>query len=59
MSNTKYLEALRLVLDGLQYPSRELRIAATCSGCEQEMRYICEWLSKEVQKEIDLTTMFD
>jgi hypothetical protein len=59
MDNTKYLEALRLVLDELQYPSRELRIAAICADCEQEMRYICSWLSKEVQKEIDLTTMFD
>lgn len=59
MNESKYLTALRLVLEELSSPSRDLRIAASAMDCKGEMYSICEWLSKEVEKEIQLSTMFD
>ena len=59
MNEDKYVQALRLVLEELESPSRDLRIAAQVFDCKTEMYAICEWLSKEVRREIDLSTMFD
>lgn len=54
-----YLRALRLVRDELDYPSRDLRLSAQVAGCKEEMYAVCEWLRLEVEKAIDLETMFE
>lgn len=59
MTENKRLIALRLVLDELEHPSRELRLMAQCMDCKSEMYAICEWLRREVEREIAIETMFD
>ncbi len=58
MTENKRLIALRLMLDELEYPSRELRLSAQSMSCKPEMNAICQWLRREVEREIELETMF-
>ena len=59
MTENKRLIALRLVLDELEHPSRELRLTAQAMDCKSEMYVICEWLRREVEREIAIETMFE
>jgi hypothetical protein len=59
MDDKKYIQALKLVLEELENPSRDLRISSQVFDCKTEMYTICEWLSKEVRREIDLREMFE
>ncbi len=59
MTENRRLIALRLVLDELETPSRDLRISAQCMDCKNEMYAICEWLRKEVEHEIEIENLFD
>lgn len=58
MTENKRLIALRLVLDELEHPSRELRLTAQAMDCKYEMYVICEWLRREVEREVELEAMF-
>jgi hypothetical protein len=59
MTTNKRVIALRLMLEELETPSRDLRISAQCMDCKNEMYAICEWLRKEVEREIEIETLFD
>ncbi len=59
MTENKRLIALRLVLDELEHPSRELRLTAQAMDCKYEMYVICEWLRREVEREVAIETMFE
>jgi len=59
MTENKRLIALRLMLDELEYPSRELRITAQAMGCKEEIYVICEWLRREIKREIAIEIMFE
>ena len=59
MTTNKRLIALRLMLEELEIPSRDLRISAQCMDCKEELYTICEWLRKEVEHEIEIETLFD
>jgi hypothetical protein len=59
MTENKRLIALRLMLDELECPSRELRLMAQAMDCKSEMYVICEWLRREVEREIAIETMFE
>jgi hypothetical protein len=47
------------MLDEFEYPSRDLRLASTALQCRSEIETVLEWLRAEVEKEIQLETMFD
>jgi hypothetical protein len=53
------VRALKIILDEFEYPSRDLRLAAQVFNCRREIEGVMEWLRKEVEKEIELETMFD
>jgi hypothetical protein len=55
----KYVKALKLMLEELEYPSRDLRLSAQVEDCKDEIMQVCKWLSKEVEREIAIQTMFD
>ena len=59
MTESKRVKALRLMLEELDYPSRDLRLTAQVMNCKDEMYAVCEWLKREVEREIDIETMFD
>jgi len=59
VTTNKRLIALRLMLEELEIPSRDLRISAQCMDCKEELYTICEWLRKEVEHEIEIETLFD
>jgi hypothetical protein len=59
MSNRKYVQALKLMLEELEYPNRDLRITAQVLDCKDEIFTVCEWLRREVEREIEVNTMFD
>ena len=59
MTTNKRLIALRLMLEELEIPSRDLRISAQCMDCKEELYTICEWLRKEIEHEIEIETLFD
>ena len=59
MTTNKRLIALRLMLEELEIPSRDLRISAQCMDCKEELYTICEWLRKEVEHELEIETLFD
>jgi hypothetical protein len=59
MSNQKYVQALKLMLEELEYPNRDLRITAQVLDCKDEIFTVCEWLRREVEREIEVNTMFD
>jgi hypothetical protein len=53
------VRALRIMLDELEYPSRNLRLAAQVLDCKEELDGVLEWLQAEVASEIEIETMFD
>ena len=53
------VRALKIMLDEFEYPSRDLRLAAQVFNCKREIEEIMAWLRSEVEKEIQLETMFD
>lgn len=59
MNTAKYVKALKLVLEELEHPSRDLRLGAQVFDCREEMYSVCEWLRKEVEREINLHEMFE
>jgi hypothetical protein len=59
MTESKRVKALRLVRDDLEYPNRELRLMSQVEDCKEEVSQVCEWLRREVEREIELETMFD
>lgn len=59
MTESKRVKALRLMLEELEYPSRDLRLSAQVADCKTEMYAVCEWLRREVEREIELETLFD
>jgi hypothetical protein len=52
------VRALKIVLDELEYPNRDMRLAAQVLLCKPDLEAVCEWLRAEVEKEIRLETMF-
>ena len=54
-----YLRALEIMFDELEYPNRDLRLAAQVMNCKAEINSICKWLAAEVQAAIFAETMFD
>ena len=52
------VRALKIVLDELEYPNRDMRLAAQVLLCKPDLEAVCEWLRAEVEKEILLETMF-
>jgi hypothetical protein len=59
MDECPRVRALKLMLDELEYPSRDLRIAAQVLNCKEELNSICQWLHREVERMIETETMFD
>lgn len=59
MTESKRVKALRLLMDDLEYPNRELRLMAQVEDCKDEVSQVCEWLRREVEREIEIETMFD
>jgi hypothetical protein len=59
MTKSRRAKALRLMIDELEYPSRELRLTAQVMDCKTEIFVICEWLKREVERELEIETMFD
>jgi hypothetical protein len=53
------VRALKIMLDEFEYPSRDLRLAAQVFNCKREIEEVMAWLRAEVEKEIQLETMFD
>ncbi len=53
------VRALKLMLDEFEYPDRDLRISAVALQCRKELEGVLEWLRAEVQKEIEIETMFE
>jgi hypothetical protein len=53
------VRALRIMLDEFEYPNRDLRLAAQVLECRRALEEILAWLRAEVEKEIQLETMFD
>lgn len=54
-----YLRALEIMFDELEYPNRDLRLAAQVMDCKAEIHQICKWLAAEVQAAMFAETMFD
>ncbi len=52
------VRALKIMLDEFEYPSRDVRLAAQALQCRREVETVLEWLRAEVEKEIQLETMF-
>jgi hypothetical protein len=59
MTESKRVKALRLMLDDLEYPNRELKLMAQVEDCTEEMLQVCQWLRREVEGEIELETLFE
>jgi hypothetical protein len=59
MTESKRVKALRLVMDDLEYPNRELRLMSQVEDCKEELDQVCQWLRREVEREIELETLFD
>jgi hypothetical protein len=53
------VRALRILLDEFEYPNRDLRLAAQVLQCRKALEDILAWLRAEIEKEIQLETMFD
>ena len=53
------VRALRIMLDELEYPSRNLRLAAQVLDCKEELSCVIQWLYREVKRAIEIETMFD
>jgi hypothetical protein len=59
MSESRRIKALKLMLEEMNYPNRDLRLSSQVMDCKAEMYAICEWLKREIEREIDIETMFD
>ena len=59
MTESKRVKALRLMLDDLGYPNRERKLMAQVEDCTEEMLQVCQWLRREVEREIELEALFD
>lgn len=59
MTESKRVKALRLMLDDLGHPNRELKLMAQVEDCTEEMLQVCQWLRREVEREIELETLFE
>ena len=59
MTESKRVKALRLMLDYLEYPNRELKLMAQVEDCTEELLQVCQWLRREVEREMDMETLFD
>jgi len=59
MTESKRVKALRLVLDDLECPNRELKLIAQVEDCTEELLQVCQWLRREVEREMEIETMFD
>jgi hypothetical protein len=59
MSEDKYVRALELMLEDLEYPNRELKLMAQVAECQDELFQVCRWLRREIEREISIQTMFD
>ena len=57
-SETKYINALRIVKTDLEYPNRELRLIAISEDCQEEVNKVLSWLIRELEREIDLQELF-
>lgn len=57
-SETKYINALRIVKADLEYPNRELRLIAISEDCQEEVNKVLSWLVRELEREIDLQELF-
>jgi hypothetical protein len=58
-SKNPRVRALAIVLDEFEYPNRDLRLAAQVLQCRKALEDVLAWLRAEVEKEIQLETMFD
>lgn len=59
MIEDKYVRALELMLEDLEYPNRELKLMAQVAECQDELLQVCRWLRREIEREISIQTMFD
>ena len=59
MTESNRVKALRLMLDDLEYPNRELKLIAQAEDCTEELLQVCQWLRREVEGEIELETLFE
>jgi hypothetical protein len=59
MTESKRVTALRLLLDDLEYPNRELKLMALVEDCTEEVEQVCLWLRREVERELEMETLFD
>jgi hypothetical protein len=53
------LRAIRLLLDDLEYPNRDLRLSAQVLNCRREVEEVLSWLRAELRKEAQLEALFD
>jgi hypothetical protein len=53
------VRALAIVLDELEYPNRDLRLAAQVLDCKRELEEVVAWLRAEVFREAQLAALFD
>ena len=58
-SKNPRVRALAIVLDELEYPNRDLRLAAQVLDCKRELEEIVAWLRAEVFREAQITALFD
>jgi hypothetical protein len=59
MTESKRVKALRLLLDDLEYPNRELKLMAQVEDCKKELLQVCQWLQREIERELEMETLFD
>jgi hypothetical protein len=53
------VRALKIMLDEFEYPSRDLRLASQALQCRREIEEVLDWLRAEVEKQLQLETMFE
>jgi hypothetical protein len=58
-SKNPRVRALALLLDELEYPSRDLRLGAQVLECRRELEEVVAWLRAEVEREVRLAALFE
>jgi hypothetical protein len=58
-SKNPRVRALAIVLDELEYPNRDMRLAAQVLDCKRELEEVVAWLRAEVFREAQITGLFD
>lgn len=58
MNQEKYECALKLMIEELSYPSRELRLSALFDDCRDELDLVLKWLARECERELELQQLF-